>query len=427
LTLQQSVQIAIEQNPRRKAALADTAVASASAREARAALLPRLMFSETVTRSNDPVYVFGAKLRQRRFVSADFALNVLNTPAPFGNFATRFGATWNLFDSFASVRAIHQADRMQEAAGHQLNRTEQEIAFGVIDSYLGVLLALKRVEVAEAAVTAAESILEQSRNRFESGVSVESDLLSAQVRLAGRQQERIAARNGAALARARWNLSMGLAAEADTDPTEALEERNLPMQSLEEFEKKALSTRPDLERARAEGAAQEQRVAMARSAFGPRLSGFADWELDNPTFLAGNGGNNWLAGVELQLDLFQGGAKRAQLMRERAMQDKTVAARDAAADMVRLEVRKAYYDTDSARQQIGVAQAAVRQAEESLRIVQNRYDAGLTTISDLLNVEDAARRTRQDYWEAVYRYLTGYAGLELAGGVLGLQSPVVTR
>jgi outer membrane protein TolC len=69
----------------------------------------------------------------------------------------------------------------------------------------------------------------------------------------------------------------------------------------------------------------------------------------------------------------------------------------------------------------------VRQAEESLRIVQNRYDAGLTAISELLGAEDAARGAMQDYWEAIYRYLTGYAGLELATGVLGLQSPLVTR
>jgi hypothetical protein len=33
--------------------------------------------------------------------------------------------------------------------------------------------------------------------------------------------------------------------------------------------------------------------------------------MDNPTFLAGGGGNNWLGGIELQIDLFQGGAKRA--------------------------------------------------------------------------------------------------------------------
>src|ERR1035437_1703633 len=93
LTLQQAAMIALEKNPLRKAALADTRVASADIREARSVLMPRLTFSETATRGNDPVYVFGSKLRQQRFTAADFALNKLNPPTPIGNFSTRFGGT----------------------------------------------------------------------------------------------------------------------------------------------------------------------------------------------------------------------------------------------------------------------------------------------------------------------------------------------
>src|SRR6266566_2137057 len=109
ITLQQAVNIALEKNPERKAALADTRVASADVREARSFLLAHVAFSETATRGNDPVYVFGSKLREQRFTTADFALNVLNTPTLFGNFATRFGGTWNLFDSFASWRVVNRA------------------------------------------------------------------------------------------------------------------------------------------------------------------------------------------------------------------------------------------------------------------------------------------------------------------------------
>ena len=82
LTLEQAVKMALERNPLRKAALADTKAASADVREARSVPMPRLTFSETATRGNDPVYVFGSKLRQQRFASADFALNQLNTPLP---------------------------------------------------------------------------------------------------------------------------------------------------------------------------------------------------------------------------------------------------------------------------------------------------------------------------------------------------------
>jgi len=426
LTLQQAVNIALGKNPLRKAALADTRVAFADVREARSVLMPRLMFSETATRGNDPVYVFGSELRQQRFTNADLALNRLNTPTPIGNFSTRFGGTWNLFDSFASWHGVNRAKQMNNAAGHQLARTEQEIVFRVVDFYYAVLLATKQLEVAEQAVQTSQAIMDRSQARFESGLVVESDLLTAKVRMAARQQELIRARNNLDLARAQLSTAMGVPVDSVFQPAEALAEHTFPVPVLQEIEKKALANRPDLKRIQSEEAAQQQSVAMAKSSFGPRVNAFAGWEMDNPTFVAGGGGNNWLGGVEVQFDIFQGGAKRAELARERALQERVTAMKQVAGDGVRLEVRRAYYDLDSARQEIEVARAAIAQAQDSLRINQNRYDGGLTTITDLLGAEEATRRSQTDYWEAVYRFHTSYANLELASGTLNPQSPVVT-
>ena len=86
--------------------------------------------------------------------------------------------------------------------------------------------------------------------------------------------------------------------------------------------------------------------------------------------------------------------------------------RDAFRDQIRLEVRKAYFEYDTARQQIEVARGAIAQADESLRINQNRYEAGLKTVNELLQVEEAAHRAKADYWQAVYRLQTSYAGVE---------------
>ena len=426
LTLPQAVQIALEKNPVRKAAIADTKVTSADIRDARSWLMPRLTFSETVTRGNDPVYVFGSKLRQQRFSTSDFALNQLNTPSPFGNFATHLGATWNLFDSFASWHGINRAKQMNEAALQQLNRADQELVFRVVSAYYQVLLAKKQLEVAEQSVKTAQAIADRSQSRVDSGLVVESDLLTAKVRLAGRQQELIQARDNLALAQAQVSSAMGTPVESSYQLAERLDERSLPLPVLEEVEKQALTNRPDLKQITSEQAAQHESVAMAKSSFGPRVNAFAGWEMDNPTFLAGGGGNNWLGGIELQIDIFQGGAKRAELSRQRALEEKVSAMKQAAADRVRLEIRRAYYDVDASRQQVEVARAAIAQAKESLRINQDRYDGGLTTITDVLGADESNRRSQADYWEAVYRFHTSYASLELAAGNLTPQSPVVT-
>jgi outer membrane protein len=195
LTLRQAVEIALAKNPLRAAAVADTKEASAGVREARSVFMPRLTFSETATRGNDPVYVFGSKLRQQRFTAADFFLNKLNTSFPFGNFSTRFGGSWNLFDSFASWHGVNRAKQKNDAAGHQQECADQEIVFRVIEAYYGVLLANKQLEVAEHAVKTSQSIMDRSQSRFDTGLVVESDLLTAKVRIAGRKQELIRARN----------------------------------------------------------------------------------------------------------------------------------------------------------------------------------------------------------------------------------------
>jgi outer membrane protein len=426
LTLRQAVNIALEKNPQRKAALADTRAATADVKQARSFLLPHVTFSETATAGDDPVFVFGSKLRQQRFGASDFALNVLNTPVPLGNFATRFGGTWNLFDSLASWRSVNRAEREKDATDRQLERTGQEIVFRVADSYYAVLLAKKHLEVAEQAMKTAEAILERSKNRVESGVVVESDSLTAQVRLATRKQELIRAQNSVALARAQLSAAMGLSTQSDFEPSDELAERNLPAMPLEELEKQAIEMRPDLKRIRSEESVQQESVSIAKASFGPRVNAFADWEADNPTLVAGGGGNNWVAGIEVQIDLFEGGAKRAQLSHERATQEKVAALKEMATDAVRLEVRRAYYDVDATRQQLEVVRASIAESQESLRINQDRYEAGLSTVTDLLAAEEGARRTQAEYWETVCRYYTGYAALELASGALNSQSPVVT-
>jgi len=372
------------------------------------------------------VYVFGSKLRQQRFGMADFALNALNRPTPLGNFSTRFGGTWNLFDSLASWRSVNRAEQMKDLTDSQLERTSQEIVYHVVESYYSVLLAGKQLQLAEQAMKTAEAILERSRNRVQSGVVVQSDSLSAEVRVASRKQELIRAQNNLAMARALLGAAMGLSTQSDFELSDPLTERMLPSAPLEELEKRAIEKRPDLNGIRWQEAAQQQSVSIAKSSFGPRVNAFAGWEADNPTFVSGGGGNNWLAGIEVQFDLFEGGAKQAQLSRERAMQDKVAAVKEMATDAIRLEVRRAYYDLDAARKQIEVARSSIAESQESLRIDQDRYEAGLSTVTDLLAAEDAARRTQTDYWETVCRYSTGYAALELASGTLNPQSPVVT-
>ncbi len=424
LSLSQAVALALEKNPVRKAALADQRAAKAGVGQARSFLLPRVMFGEGFTRGDDPVFVFGSKLRQQNFTMADFALPALNTPPPLNNWSTRLLTQWNLFDSGANWLNLVRSKKLAEASGRQLERADQELIARVVNAYYGALLADRQVEVAEASLKASQSVLDLTSDKQKAGLVVDSDLLSAQVNRGERQQELIRAKNDASLARAQLNNELGVAFGTGYELALKLGERELPAVSLDELETHAIEKRPDLRRLRLEQEAQEKGVAAAKAQFGPRLNAFIGWEADHRNFTS-NGGNNVMGGLELQIDIFQGGAKLANLSLQKAYGDKIAALRAAAENGARLEVQKAYLDWDANRQQLEVARASVEQAKESLRISQNRYEAGLVTITELLRAEEASHRAETDYWQAVYRVQTSYAAVELAAGTLNPQSPVV--
>jgi len=69
--------------------------------------------------------------------------------------------------------------------------------------------------------------------------------------------------------------------------------------------------------------------------------------------------------------------------------------------------------------------AAQAEAEETLRISQNRYEAGLSTVTDLLRVETALLETRTRYAAAVHDQRVAAAMLELAAGTLSVDSEVL--
>lgn len=426
LTLEQAVAVALEKNPMRKAAVFEQHIAAADFKLSRAPLLPRIGFSETYQDGNDPVYVFGAKLRQQRFTNADFALDQLNKPTPFTNYVTRFSGQWQLFDSGANWARLMQAKQAREVARSNLDRTDQELLMRVVDAYTGLLLARRQLEVAEDAVKSSQSLLDRARSNVEAGMSVESDLLSAQVNHAARQQELIRAQNDASIAAAQLNHELGVAADSSYELGEVLADRVFPSDALDQLEARALDRRPDLHGIALQQSIQQKSVKIAKAAFGPAVSAVGNWEADNPRF-GGGGGNDWMFGLEVRLDVFDGGARLGRLERERALQQKVDALRESAVSSIRLEVQKAYFDYDAARRQLEVARTAVAQADESLRIGHDRYDAGLNTITDLLRMEESDVRARTDYWKAVYRVRTSYANLELATGALSADSPVVKQ
>ncbi len=426
LTLADAVAVALKNNPTVHAADAYAEAVKQGITISAAGRYPHLDFSEGVMRGNNPVYVFGSLLTQRQFKAENFDLAFLNVPPPLSNYRTQFTASMPLWDAGQTSRHIRDARLEAQHAAKAQERTRQEVIFSVTQAYLNGLLARENVRVAEAAVAMTKSDLARAQARQDQGLAVPSDLLSAQVQLAQAQEDLLRARNAVAVSDAALNVAMGLPEGTPVVIDAKLGEKTFDAGTLEERQNRALAARPDYQQAQISKQRADNGTRMARAEFLPKLNVFSSWEQDNQRFLS-RGGNNWIAGATLSFNIFDGGANRARLRESKAADLQAEAMRNQMAAAVRLQVREAYLNLTTARDRVDVSRGAASQAEESVRIVQNRYEAGLATITDLLRGETASTAAQRNFLNAVFDYRLSYAALELATGELAADSQAVTR
>lgn len=424
LTLERAVSLALESNPLIRAAEFGVDASNVHIRTAYSGYLPKVTFDHTLTRGNNPVYVFGSLLTQRRLSQANFALQNLNVPAPLSNFQNKISLTQSLFDFGRTRKAVAQSRLDREISQKELEKTKWELIFRVIKSYYESLLSQEMVRIAGDAVKSATADMERAQSLFKAGLAVESDFLSAQVYQATQSEELVKARNKLRMAFSNLNFEIGLPLNRSFELVQPRKAYAPEVADLSALQNLALQTRPDYKQSQLSTQSSELAIQSARSEFWPTLNFFASWETDDQSF-ASRAGNNWIAGVNFRLNLFNGRADQARLLESRFQERRMRAMQDYQAQAVRLQVQKAYLDVEEATQRIQVSQQAATQAEESLRIIRNRYQSGLTTITDLLRAETATTSARTNYLRALFDQRISAANLELQTGQLSPDSRII--
>jgi outer membrane protein len=425
VTLEQAVRMALDQNPAFRGSTDEAEAARARLKQVQAAWFPRFDFHQGFTRGNNPVYVFGTKLTQRQFSPADFALNNLNTPSPLDNFQTRLDGRWRLFDSGQTVFHQRSAKKLVTAADFETEQARQDLILEVLRSYYGVLVMRENVRAADEAVKTAQASAQRMENMHNAGLIVDSDWLSAGVFLAQMKDSQIRAQNDLAIANMQLARDTGLAVDAPINPSQNLQEPAPLQRTIEAWIQTALDQRPALRAAQLQQDAMDQERKAAKAEFGPQVGLFGSTERDAMT-LGGPSGTNWTAGAQLEFNLFAGGAQKAKLAEATANANKTKHGVEWLRSGVQMEVRKAYLDANAASLRIAAARNVTEQARESLRIVQNRYESGLTTVTELLRAQTAQLDATTKYLAALQDCHVARAQLARAAGVLTPESALIT-
>ena len=415
LSLVDAVEIALRRNPLTRATSAGRRLADAELSEAHSRRLPSLIAGGSFTRSNNPVFVFGSLLEQGRFGPGNFAVDSLNHPDALNNFRSSLTLRFPLFDQRETQTRIAVARIQQQRADQQTSLVEQQIRFEVIKRYYGLLLTQEKLKVAEDAVKTAEADVKRARDLVETGVVVQSDLLAARVQLSQFRQQQIQLAGDLVTAVAALNVTLGLPVDTPQDPQGELATRRFTVAAVDVLSSQALQDRPDYQRALLSSRATLAQVHGARGEWLPRVDAFVTAGRSTEHFTGGSG--DYAAGATVSFNLFDAGRK-SRIAQASATQSIANAEEEQLANQIRFEVVRAYQQYVAARERLEVVAEVSAQASETLRIVQDRYRAGITTITELLHAETALVQARSDVLAARYDQYLSYANILLATGQL---------
>lgn len=416
LSLQQAVQIALGENPVLAAAKSQVEIAEQRVIQGRSGFLPRLNVSEGLQRTNNPTQVFSNKLNQENFTESDFAINRLNQPNAINDFATNFTATWPIYDGGRSWHGWQQAKIGKDASAYALERSRQQVIARTTAAYAGVLLAVENLAVVEAALKTAGANLSIASNRYGSGMAVKSDLLQAQVRQSDLEQQKLMAESQIEVGRSILNAAMGVPDQLRFELTDRLETPLSLDGTIESWLSISQDRRLDLKELNAREAMAKEEIEKAKAAYLPSLDLIGNYQIHTEDF--DGSADNYSVGAVVSLNIFSGLETSAKVSEAQAAFRQVQALRRQMHSQVALEVRQTYVQAASAFQRISVARQMVVQAEESLRIVANRYATGLLTIVDMLTAETTLQQARTTFAQTLHDYSVGKTNLRLAAGVL---------
>jgi outer membrane protein len=391
---------------------------------AKAGLLPTVSYSESWTRSDNPVFVFSSLLTQRQFSESNFGVTSLNQPGFRNNFQSLVTGDQFLYDAGRTKRAVRSAELGEDASREDSRRSQLDVIAQVVRFYYATQLGVEQVNVTVQAMRSAEADLERSEARRTSGMATDADVLSIRVHLAGVREERIRRSADLEVARAALNDAIGLPLDTVHSLTTPLAPLPVAQPELSSYERNGVDGRPEARQSRLAVEIARVHTADAHGTFSPQVTLHGAFEADRQRF-ASRGGENLLVSMGLRWNLFKGGADKAKVVESEATTRRAAAEQARTESEIRLQVRQAWANLKAAHQRIESAQASVAEAQESLRISQNRFSAGLSTVTDLLRTETALLETQTRYVAAAYDQRIAATMLEFAAGTLSPDSEVL--
>ena len=314
----------------------------------------------------------------------------------------------DLFAGFRRTGEKRAANANRSAADAGLINARYQQQLTTTNQFFDVLAAEELLQVREASVRRAEEQLKVAVALLHAGRGIRPDSLRSLVTLGNAQLQLVNAQ--AALATAQANLGRTV---GEDGPVGAVEDSTLyallPSVDTVALRREALENAPSVKASEASALAARASVTVSKAGYYPTLS------LSGSASLNGSSRNdyNFLQSRQVSLGLNWPIFNRFQ--REQGVVNALTSLENAeasAADARRLvlaNMTAAISALDAARLRIGITQISVLAGQEDLRVQQERYRLGASTIVDVLTSQEALNQAEVDAVTARFDYVRARA------------------
>jgi outer membrane protein len=401
VTLAEAIRRAERVQPAVIRASADVRTAAAQRRNAWGAYLPRISASSS-----------GSDF----FSEGPARIDPVTGELTSGNSSTRsvstsLSASLDLFTGFRRGAEMRAARATQTAAEASLIDARFEQALTTTNQFLDALAAAQLLRVREASVRRAEEQLKTAVAKLRAGSATKSDSLRSLVTLGTARLDQITTQTELASAEANLARLIGEPGRVRAADDSAFY-RIMPVVDTQAIRTEAESKSPRIQSAGANAAAARASARASRSAYWPSLtlaantgwngSRTTDYDLFNQRQLS----------LSLRWNLFDGFDRELTIVQRDAELDLAEATAADAQREVQAELTTRLAGLDAARMRTEITQTSVAAATEDLRVQQQRYRLGASTIVDLLTSQEALNQAEVDVVNARFDYLRAKAQLE---------------
>jgi len=322
-----------------------------------------------------------------------------------------------LFTGGFNLATYRSAKMGVDISKESLETAKRDLVLQVKLGYFNILRAEKFLLVAQQQVKQFEAQLEVTKAFFEVGIVPKNDVLQAEVNLANARQSQVTAENNVATAKASFNILLRRDINTPFNVVDILEYKPFPLR-FEESLGEAMRQRPEIKAAQLNIDQAKENVKIARSAFFPTISLSASYlrMSDQVDLRDGILAERWAIGPLATFTLWNWGNTAYKVGQNKV---KVVQAEDSKTQLVEsitLEVKDDYLNMLVAEKNLGVSETAIAQAEENLRMTEERYKYQVATQTDVIIAVTLLTQTRTNYYGALSDFNVAKAQLERAMG-----------